>query len=112
MASAITTSAPSSTRRIASVEPMKPAPPVTSARLPRKRAGGAGAGLTGSRTARSARAPVVEHVAQRLLERDRRRPAGGLRELRVVAEQHRHVAGPQARRVLAHLDLRLAHPQQ
>src|SRR2546425_13209340 len=37
MASAMVTSAPRSTRRIASAEPMKPIPPVISARLPANR---------------------------------------------------------------------------
>src|SRR6266516_774598 len=112
MASAIVTSAPSSTSRIASVEPMKPAPPVTRARLPRKRASPAAAVTPSVAAPRSARAPVLEHVAQRLLEGDGGVPPGGLHEFRMVAEEDRHVAGAEPRRVLAHLDLRLGHPEQ
>src|SRR6516162_6780678 len=53
----------------------------------------------------SPRTPVLQHVPERLLERDRGLPAGGGDELRVVAEEDLHVGGAQARRVLLHLDL-------
>src|SRR5262245_33620213 len=55
----------------------------------------------------SPRTPVLQHVPERLLERDRGLPAGGRDELRVVAEQDLHVGRAQARRVLFHLDLGL-----
>src|SRR6185503_14752144 len=53
----------------------------------------------------SPRTPVLQHVPQRLLERDRGLPAGRGDELRVVAEQDRNVGRAQSRRVLFHLDL-------
>src|SRR5690242_4207257 len=60
----------------------------------------------GSRVrAASMRAPVLQHVLQRLLERDRRLPARGADEFAVVAEQDLHVRGAQARGILPHLDL-------
>src|SRR5436190_2615309 len=53
----------------------------------------------------STRTPMLQHVPQRLLERDRGLPTGGSDELRVVAEEDLHVRGAHARRVLFHLDL-------
>src|SRR5262249_4108448 len=59
------------------------------------------------RPPRSPGAPVLQHVAQRVLERDRGLPAGRGHELRVVSEQDLHVGRTQAGRILLHLDLRL-----
>src|SRR5215831_7578141 len=53
----------------------------------------------------SPRTPVLQHVPERLLERDRGLPAGHGDELGVVAEKDRHVGRAQSRRVLLHLDL-------
>src|SRR5262245_24516780 len=58
------------------------------------------------------RSPVLQHVGERLLERNHGLPARGLRELAAVAEQDRHVARAKAGGVLADLDLLLRHPQQ
>ncbi len=85
-------------------------------RLHRSRCPGLGArsrmGATPERSIiASPRAPELQHVAQRLLERDGRLPSGGLLELGRVAEQDLHVAGTQPGRVLADLDLGLAHAQ-
>src|SRR5215471_5193779 len=53
----------------------------------------------------SSRTPVLQHVPERLLERDRGLPAGRGDELGVVTEEDRHVGWAQSRRVLLHLDL-------
>src|SRR5262245_56458757 len=53
----------------------------------------------------SPRTPVLQHVPERLLERDRGLPAGRRDELRIVAEEDRNVGWAQSRRVLLHLDL-------
>src|SRR5687768_5273145 len=56
--------------------------------------------------------PVIEEVAQGLLDGDARGPAGVVREAARIAEQERQIVRPQARRVGPDLDGRFRLPHQ
>src|SRR6185436_12149247 len=103
---------PLATSAFARWGPTKPLAPVSRTVAAFNGALPAGRQEDAANAALSPRAPVLQHVAQRLLERDRGLPAGHAHELGVVADQHRDVAGTEPSRILAHLDFRFRHAEQ